>query len=91
MSCLPDILSMLWIVSSFFSLSCTQELSCRESDLSETEEAKRRVEEELRKTRELLRVERQTWAEQCDGLKQVSNTSYHMVGSFEGVFFLWIG
>lgn len=80
---LPDSSSSACFVLSVHSLPypCTQELSCRESDLSESEEAKRRVEEELRKTRELLREERQTWAEQCDGLKQVSNHLRHMVGS----------
>ena len=52
-----------------------QELSTKETEMSDLEENKRMVEKELYKTREQLRLERESWLQEKDTLKQVINSS----------------
>ena len=56
----------------------SQELSTKETEMSELEENKRMVEKELHKTREQLRLERESWLQEKDTLKQVSNSTVYV-------------
>ena len=55
-----------------------QELSTKETEMSDLEENKRMVEKELYKTREQLRLERESWLQEKDTLKQVIKCIYTM-------------